>query len=169
MIKTIKKKRKEGVSDMTLLTLYRKDFPDSIKDGASMNNGSCFDDNISMFRYIENFKSLKDIYFMPKIVNNIKIKEVIIKDKKSFCRGKDGKLIKFNSLHFQGGAKKIIKLYFYKLNKDKYWDKIKDDISSLLDHKLKARDIRRFLFQIKIKKDKKIIKILGIYLLRKIK
>lgn len=92
-----------GVCDMTLFNFYKEKYPNLIGETATINNGSTFDHNISCL-----FQG--NVYF-----NNIfGIKNIIWKGNYPYVKISDGRIIKFNTFHCQGWAKKIMNKLFLK-------------------------------------------------------
>lgn len=89
---------KEGISDMTGFEEYFKTKSSNFGTLQHVINDSTYDRNIRRSHGFEMDDEIKKIYW----VNN-----------QPFCKQLDsGKLIKFNSLHFQGSAKQYMKKHF---------------------------------------------------------
>ncbi|MEO1377862.1 MAG: hypothetical protein AAFW70_27005, partial [Cyanobacteria bacterium J06635_10] len=92
-----KKSRPGGICDMTLLNQYYQRNTDKIAQTSDIINDSVYDGNINASHGFEMHNGIKNIFWV---------------DGKPFCRHLDsGKDIKFNSLHFQGKAKRLMKDY----------------------------------------------------------
>jgi hypothetical protein len=87
-----------GVSDMLAFCKFAAKYPDRVGEMAEIIDGSRYDHNINLSEDFEMNNGIKNIYF----IDNIPFAKHII----------SGEEIKFNSLHFQGYAKKYIKDYF---------------------------------------------------------
>jgi hypothetical protein len=87
-----------GVCDMTAFYEYRKRNEHKILEISKIINDS----------YFENHVNVDEGFEMGK-----KIKKIRIKGKKAYCKHlESGKMIRFNCLHFQGGAKRTIWKYY---------------------------------------------------------
>ena len=118
-----KNRRKEGVSDMTAfnLFLHNKHYAE-IGEVSKVINGSIFDININTpTPSFEMEKTFKKVYWQ----NGAPYGKYL----------RTGEMVKFNSLHFQGKAKKIIGQYF----RDKIQTQ-ETDTSDNMEHV--AREIR---------------------------
>ncbi|MGB3653480.1 MAG: hypothetical protein WBA41_19980 [Rivularia sp. (in: cyanobacteria)] len=92
-----KKSRPGGICDMTLLNQYYQRNSDKIAQTSDIINNSVYDANINASHEFEMRNGIKNIYWV---------------DGKPYCKHlKSGKGIKFNSLHFQGKAKRYMKDY----------------------------------------------------------
>ncbi|HWY33941.1 MAG TPA: hypothetical protein VNX68_04800, partial [Nitrosopumilaceae archaeon] len=88
-----------GVCDMTAFWEYQKDYPNCAKDLNNIEEGQVFDDNINEGDGFE--------------MEDGKIKRIEMKNGFPFgTLTGTGKQIKFNTLHFQGVAKKYIYRYY---------------------------------------------------------
>lgn len=92
-----KKSRPGGICDMTLLNQYYQRNTDKIAQTSDIIDDSVYDANINVSHEFEMRNGIKNIFWV---------------DNQPFCRHlESGKEIKFNSLHFQGKAKRLIKDY----------------------------------------------------------
>jgi hypothetical protein len=86
--------REGGVCDMTLLDRYRQAFPERVGDAGAAVDGSCYDHNL---RRSDGFAMRRGYKRLTWI------------DGRPHGRRLDtGELVRFSSLHFQGGAKLLI-------------------------------------------------------------
>ncbi|MGA2094014.1 MAG: glycosyltransferase, partial [Sedimentisphaerales bacterium] len=93
-----KKGIKGGVCDMTFFEKFRQKYPNRIAEISETLGGSKFDANINIAENFEAEQGLKKIYWAA---NSPQCKLV-----------GSGDLVAFESLHFQGDAKAVIKNYF---------------------------------------------------------
>jgi hypothetical protein len=112
-LRHIQQKLNGGICDMTAFIEYQKDFPGSAKDLSVLENNSVFDDNFNFSDGFEMANAGKKIVFE----NNSPY---------GFLKGKTEK-VKFNSLHFQGPAKKYMYQYYLGNNLNDLKRKIKRD------------------------------------------
>ncbi len=84
-----------GISDMMFFHQYRRDHPEDVGNLFCVNDHATYDDNFNHAEGYESFCGKKRIYF---------------RDDKVFCRqSATGQFILFNTLHFQGASKKLMK------------------------------------------------------------
>lgn len=118
----------DGLSDMVLLVEYRKKYPDRVGEVCDIIENSTFDDNINFQYCNKNFILNKEKEYEMK--NGFK--NITFKDYQPYCNLVNGQEIKFNSLHFQGVAKPLMKEYFTLLHgeekglNEKFFDMIKN-------------------------------------------
>jgi len=86
-----------GVSDMLAFCKFAAKYPDRVGEMAEIIDGSRYDHNMNLSEDFEMNNGIKNIYF----IDNVPFGKHII----------SGEEIKFNSLHFQGRAKKYIEDY----------------------------------------------------------
>lgn len=92
-------KVKEGISDMTLITLYAKTNKQKVIDLSEIREKSIFDHNINCG---DGYQILGDK------------KKIIVKNKELYATNlKNNENIKLNTLHFQGVAKRFISYFEY--------------------------------------------------------
>lgn len=92
-----KKKRPGGICDMTLLNQYYQRNSDKIAQTSDIIENSVYDANINASHGFEMRDGIKNIFWI---------------DGKPYCKHlESGKNIKFNSLHFQGYAKRLMNDY----------------------------------------------------------
>lgn len=128
----VKQKLNGGICDMTAFIEYQKDFPGSAKDLSVMENNSVFDDNFNFSDGFEMTEEGKRIVFENS-------------NPYGFLQGKSEK-IKFNSLHFQGPAKKHIYQYYPGNNLNDLKRKIKRDLLVMKNYFL-FRVLRKLGYQ----------------------
>ena len=112
-----------GVCDMTAFGEYQHHAMGKVKDLAQIENNSVFDDNINVSDGFE--------------MNGKEIKNIIIKNEGAYCKQlSTGRIIRFNSLHFQGGGKKyMFKFYIGKnLKQQRIIDRFKVIKNIIIKH-----------------------------------
>ena len=91
------KKESGGICDMTLLNQYYQRNSDKIAQTSDIIENSVYDANINASHGFEMRDGIKNIFWI---------------DGKPYCKHlESGKNIKFNSLHFQGYAKRLMNDY----------------------------------------------------------
>lgn len=122
-----------GVCDMTVFIEYQKDYPHCAKDLSVKENNTVFDDN---FNDSEGFEMIEIG------------KKIIIKNGKPYGKfKKTGEEIMFNSLHFQGPAKKYMSRYYLGSNLNQIKRKVWLDLF-LLDHHFLYRVFRKLGYKV---------------------
>lgn len=92
-----------GVCDMTLFKFYKQKYPNLIGETTKIIDNSTYDHNIScVFQGDINFKNI------------FGVKNICWRNNLPYVKNSFGELIKFNTLHCQGWAKKIMNKIFLK-------------------------------------------------------
>lgn len=92
-----------GVCDMTLFKFYKEKYPNNIGETANIIEKSTYDHNFS--------SNIQDGVFYKNIFG---IKKIIWKNNLPYIKNNSNELIKFNTLHLQGWAKKFIPNFYYR-------------------------------------------------------
>jgi hypothetical protein len=129
----LSKKLNGGVCDMTAFIEYQNDYPQAAKDLSVIENREVFDDNFNV----------SDGFSVEKIG-----KQITVENKFPYgVLKKDNQKIKFNTLHFQGPAKKYIYKFYLGSNLNSLKRKIGFDLF-LLEHHTLFRIFRRLGYKI---------------------
>jgi hypothetical protein len=100
---------------MWLFSLYKKAYPNIVKDLSEIDNNSVYDHNINDAQGFEYSHGHKKIYFIADkpYCKNLTNK-LPSQDNSVLSENPENSFIRFNTLHFQGGAKNFMKYIFEK-------------------------------------------------------